>query len=116
MKKDQPVSPSLKLARAPTRRSAEVRAYALALDPNQVAKSSRPDRADKRLLATHVDTAIVREFKVLAAEHLQTADAMLHEAYALLLKSYGRRIPNELLRKLAKDGLLNHFRQVAPRI
>lgn len=77
---------------------------------NGRARDARLDRVNKHLLATHFETEIYRDFKVLAAEQLQTTDALLHEAVALLLAAYKRPLRDSLLRKLKAAGLSKNIR------
>jgi hypothetical protein len=65
----------------------------------------RPDRADKHVVAAHLETDAYRQFKRLGADQLKTTDAMVNEAIALLFKKYRRPIPTPISRKLKKLGI-----------
>jgi hypothetical protein len=62
-------------------------------------------RTGTRILSAHVDEAIFRAFKLLAAENLATTDIMLHKAVALLLEHFGKPLPGSLWKKLSIHGL-----------
>ena len=61
------------------------------------------------LFAAHVQKSVVRAFKIVAAEELLTSEALIHEALATLLASYGKPLPEELEQKLQEDGVYAHF-------
>ena len=72
-------------------------------------RHSRPDRDGTVLLAAHVQKSVVRAFKIVAAEEFRTSEALIHEALANLLVSYGKALPVELKQKLRRDGVFEHF-------
>ena len=53
-------------------------------------------REGKRLLATHVNDAVLRAVKMLAAEQGTTNSALLHEAVGLLLTAHNKSVPYEI--------------------
>jgi hypothetical protein len=73
--------------------------------PSAPMSAQRQDRANKHVVAAHIETEAYKDFKRLGVDMLKTTDALLHEALALLFVRHDRPVPPSILRKLKDLGI-----------
>ena len=68
--------------------------------PASQPKPTRPDRANKRMVAGYLEPDTFREHKALIAKHDTTTDAAVTKAIALLFESHGATVPRSIAQRL----------------